>query len=118
MNLIKEVLKFRNLTFSFDQELIIYFQDESSVYVSSSSIKVEDSDEKLRGSSAPSWTSSLAPRFERKAAEQQRHIYYEGEIYEAEEMLNGFTKIRKFKPCEINQNIFFFKVIFILSTEK
>ena len=70
------------------------------MYVSSSGIKVEDSDEKLRRS----WTSSLAPRFERKAAEQQRHIYYEGEICEAEEMMNGFTKIRKFKPCEINQN--------------
>jgi len=42
------------------------------------------------------WTSSLAPRFERRAAAEaeQKHIYYEGEFCEAEELPNGFTKIR------------------------
>jgi hypothetical protein len=41
-------------------------------------------------------TSSLAPRFERKAAAEaeQKHIYYEGEFCEAEDLPNGFTKIR------------------------
>ena len=34
-------------------------------------------------------------RFERKAAAEQKHIYYEGEYCEAEELPNGFTKIRK-----------------------
>merc|ERR1719312_587187 len=67
-------------------------QDESSTDVSSKSVKV-DSSEGNRRSSAPSWTSSLAPRFERKAAEQ-KHIYYDGEICEAEDLPNGFTKIR------------------------
>ena len=34
-------------------------------------------------------------RFERKAAAaEQKHIYYEGEYCEAEELPNGFTKIR------------------------
>ena len=49
-----------------------------------------------RRSSAQGWTSSLAPRFERKAAAEaeQKHIYYEGEICEAEDLPNGFTKIR------------------------
>jgi hypothetical protein len=39
---------------------------------------------------------SLAPRFERKAASkaEQKHIYYEGEICEAEDLPNGFTKKR------------------------
>jgi len=67
-------------------------QDESSTDVSSKSVKVEGS-EGSRRSSAPSWTSSVAPRFERKAAEQ-KHIYYDGEICEAEDLPNGFTKIR------------------------
>merc|ERR550532_2072742 len=41
------------------------------------------------------WGGSLAPRFERKAAAaEQKHIYYEGEYCEAEELPNGFTKIR------------------------
>jgi len=42
------------------------------------------------------WVSSVAPRFERKAAAEaeQRQVYYEGEICEAEELPNGFTKIR------------------------
>ena len=49
-----------------------------------------------RRSSAQGWTSSLAPRFERKAAAEaeQKHIYYEGEFCEAEDLPNGFTKIR------------------------
>ena len=49
-----------------------------------------------RRSSAEGWTSSLAPRFERKAAAEaeQKHIYYEGEFCEAEDLPNGFTKIR------------------------
>ena len=47
-----------------------------------------------RRSSSQGWTSSIAPRFERKAAEQ-KHFYYEGEICEAEDLPNGFTKIRK-----------------------
>ena len=49
-----------------------------------------------RRSSAQAWTSSLAPRFERKAAAEaeQKHIYYEGEFCEAEDLPNGFTKIR------------------------
>merc|ERR1712106_553713 len=33
-------------------------------------------------------------RFERKAAAEQKQIYYEGEFCEAEDMPNGFTKIR------------------------
>ena len=47
-------------------------------------------------SSAQAWTSSLAPRLERKAAAEaeQKHIYYEGEFCEAEDLPNGFTKIR------------------------
>jgi len=51
---------------------------------------------RTRRSSAPGWTSSLAPRFERRAAAEadQKHIYYEGELCEAEELPNGFTKIR------------------------
>jgi len=42
------------------------------------------------------WGGSVAPRFERKAAAtaEQKHIYYEGEYCEAEELPNGFTKIR------------------------
>ena len=50
----------------------------------------------IRRSSAQGWTSSLAPRFERKAAAEaeQKHIYYEGEFCEAEDLPNGFTKIR------------------------
>ena len=47
-----------------------------------------------RRSSAQSWTSSVAPRFERKAAAEQKHIYYEGEFCETEDLPNGFTKIR------------------------
>ena len=49
-----------------------------------------------RRSSAQGWTSSLAPRFERKAVAkaEQKHIYYEGELCVAEDLLNGFTKIR------------------------
>ena len=49
-----------------------------------------------RRSSAQGWTSSLAPRFERKAAAEaeQKHIYYKGEFCEAEDLPNGFTKIR------------------------
>merc|ERR1711892_1424098 len=50
----------------------------------------------IRRSSAQGWTSSLAPRFERKAAAaaEQNQIYYEGEFCEAEDLPNGFTKIR------------------------
>merc|ERR1712106_1313768 len=51
----------------------------------------------IRRSSAQGWTSSLAPRFERKAvaaAAEQKQIYYEGEFCEAEDLPNGFTKIR------------------------
>ena len=49
-----------------------------------------------RRSSGQGWTSTLAPRFERRAAAEaeQKHIYYEGEFCEAEELPNGFTKIR------------------------
>ena len=49
-----------------------------------------------RRSSAQGWTSSLAPRFERKAATEAEHkqIFYEGKICEAEDLPNGFTKIR------------------------
>ena len=49
-----------------------------------------------RRSSAQGWTSSLAPRFERKAATEAKHkqIFYEGDICEAEDLPNGFTKIR------------------------
>merc|ERR1712106_156412 len=49
----------------------------------------------IRRSSAQGWTSSLAPRFERKAAAaaEQKQIYYEGEFCEAEDLTNGFTKI-------------------------
>jgi hypothetical protein len=43
---------------------------------------------------------SSIPRFERKAAAEQKHIYYEGEYCEAEELPNGFTKIRfTAEPC-------------------
>jgi len=68
-------------------------QDENSTDVSSGIRKVEGGEGNVRRSSAPSWTNSVAPRFERKAAEQ-KHIYYEGEICEAEDLPNGFTKIR------------------------
>ena len=37
-----------------------------------------------RRSSTQGWTSSLAPRFERKAAAEQKQIYYEGEFCEAD----------------------------------
>ena len=49
-----------------------------------------------RRSSGAGWTSSLAPRFERSAAAEaeQKHIYYEGEFCQAEDLPNGFTKIR------------------------
>ena len=49
-----------------------------------------------RRSSAAGWTSSLAPRFERKAAAEAElnHIYYEGGFRKAEDLPNGFTKIR------------------------
>ena len=42
----------------------------------------------IRRSSAQGWTSSLAPRFERKAAAaaEQKQIYYEGEFCEAEDL--------------------------------
>ena len=51
---------------------------------------------RTRGSSGQTWSSVLAPRFLRKAAEEaeQKKIYYEGELYETENLPNGFTKIR------------------------
>ena len=60
-----------------------------------------------RRSSAQGWTSSLAPRFERKAAAEaeQKHIYYEGEFCEAEDLPNGFTKIRSVNLVKIILNI-------------
>jgi hypothetical protein len=68
--------------------IIVTFQAEGSA--------VPGSGGGTRRSSAQGWTSSLAPRFERKAAAEaeKKHIYYEGEICEAEDLPNGFTKIR------------------------
>lgn len=44
------------------------------------------------------WTTTLAPRFERKAAAEAEYaknsVYYDGELCEAVELPNGFTKIR------------------------
>ena len=43
----------------------------------------------------------MAPRFEKKVVPaetedcQPKHIYYDGELCEAETLPNGFTKIRK-----------------------
>jgi hypothetical protein len=61
-----------------------------------------------RRSSAQGWTSSLAPRFERKAAAEaeQKHIYYEGEFCEAEDLPNGFTKIRNVNHVKFTQKLF------------
>lgn len=47
-----------------------------------------------RRSSSQGWTTCLAPRFERKAFAEQKQFYHEGEICEAEDLPNGFTKIR------------------------
>jgi len=48
------------------------------------------------GSGGGTRRSSLAPRFERKAAAEaeKKHFDYEGELCEAEDLPNGFTKIR------------------------
>ena len=50
----------------------------------------------MPGSGGGARRSSLAPRFERKAAAEaeKKHFYYEGEFCEAEDLPNGFTKIR------------------------
>merc|ERR1711892_851130 len=72
--------------------------DEGLPEGSASAVKVSSESQRMskRRSSAQGWTSSLAPRFERKsaAAVEQKHIYYEGEFCEAEDLPNGFTKIR------------------------
>jgi len=68
-------------------------QDESPD-LSAGPVKADSGEGGTRRSSAQGWTSSLAPRFERKAAAEQKHIYYEGEFCEAEDLPNGFTKIR------------------------
>lgn len=51
-----------------------------------------------RRSSGQGWSSAVAPRFERRAAEvseeRRQQIVYDGEICEAEDLPNGFTKIR------------------------
>jgi len=47
-----------------------------------------------RRSASQGWSASLAPRFERKTATEQKQFYYEGDICEAEDLPNGFTKIR------------------------
>ena len=59
-------------------------------------------------SSAQGWTSSLAPRFERKAAAEaeQKHVYYEGEFCEAEDLPNGFTKIRNVNHVKLTVKFF------------
>ena len=52
------------------------------------------------------WSSAVAPRFERRVTEagantgeqvagETKHIFYDGELCEAETLPNGFTKIRK-----------------------
>ena len=59
-----------------------------------------------RKTSGQGWNSNLAPRFEKKVLpasasspeaddSQPQHIYYDGELCEAETLPNGFTKIRK-----------------------
>ena len=55
-----------------------------------------------RGSFRQTWSSVLAPRFERKAAEEaeQKKIYYKGELCETVELTNGFTKIRNVNQVE------------------
>ena len=55
--------------------------------------------EASRRPSSQAWVNNnIAPRFERKAAveaELSRNcVYYDGELCEAEELPNGFTKIR------------------------
>jgi len=58
-----------------------------------------------RRTSGQGWSSNLAPRFEKKVVpaslsspeaedSQPKHIYYDGELCEAETLPNGFTKIR------------------------
>jgi len=60
-----------------------------------------------RKTSGQGWNSNLAPRFEKKVLpasaslsspeaddSQPQHIYYDGELCEAETLPNGFTKIR------------------------
>jgi hypothetical protein len=62
------------------------------------------------GSGGGTRRSFLAPRFERKAAAEaeKQHFYYEGEFCEAEDLPNGFTKIR-------NVNLVRFSYIILLT---
>ena len=58
-----------------------------------------------RRTSGQGWSSAVAPRFERRVipvetgdtsgAGDTKHVYYDGELCEAETLPNGFTKIRK-----------------------
>ena len=61
-----------------------------------------------RRSSGQGWNSAVGPRFEKRPApaptngadtfgdsSEPKHIYYDGELCEAETLPNGFTKIRK-----------------------
>ena len=59
------------------------------------SVDVSKPSKGFRRSVAQGWTSSLAPRFEKKAAAEKKQFYYEGEICESEDLPDGFTKIRK-----------------------
>ena len=59
-----------------------------------------------RRTSGQGWSGAVAPRFERRmeagggAGQEERtgetkHIFYDGELCEAETLPNGFTKIRQ-----------------------
>lgn len=66
-----------------------------------------------RRTSGQGWSSAVAPRFERRVipvetgesgagAGDTKHVYYDGELCEAETLPNGFTKIRKVTVTELN----------------
>ena len=56
-----------------------------------------------RRTSGQGWSGAVAPRFERRMDAGQetektgetKHIFYDGELCEAETLPNGFTKIRQ-----------------------
>jgi hypothetical protein len=62
----------------------------------------------VQGSGGGTRRSSLAPRFERKAAAEaeKKQFYYQGEFCEAEDLPNGFTKIRNVNLVKLSQIIF------------
>jgi len=70
-------------------------QDNQAVTSSEASGNSSDSGtSRSRRSSAKERISPLAPRFEKKAAAVQKHVYYEGEFCEAEDLPNGFIKVK------------------------